>query len=676
LDKTQERLGTSKFFEYSSFTESGCNCQGLVANLLRTEGLYSDEAHKFVYQDVSGIYKELHSYVPKVADATTKAIALASKWFNIGGEKEGGVHDFFDGEYENEPVTLNSLVGGKYFSKNPDLEFLKYANEHKHDLEGPHTIKQMYKDWEEMRGGSDYKCCDDLEGTGVCSSKIKIQDEQEIEQIITDIEDDFYRHTDYVSSQSAGRKYTKELILDLLYYIVYDKEFNHTKYERKVAKIRREIDTNYHVSDRERRHNRLDDILERMSALRQKLITYNSRRCNINDITEEKRAPAFDVEPAEPSRLGYERKLNEDREPTPPPDYLPPYEEGGNKASGFIQAMMARQNGSRKVKDKYKKQVEQMNGRRRKPITTKELNRQKFQDFDAEGFRMKKMSKTTHDVANNAPPSKKPAEAFYEYVKQHAPPVQPPVIKNSRGQVIKNYRGTYDLDNMYSAWKSGRAPITESPSAQVAEIPEVPQVEEKVEVKEEKVEPVKPKRKIKVAEPEPEEEKEEVKEEEKKETKEERKARHDAKKAKNEEIRAKKAKNEEIRARKAEKKAKKAEKEAEKEAKKKARENETPEEKRKRKMMKKMLESNKKADAERAEMFRKAEEEAKAERERERLFGNEDPQYDRSLYYDRTKEPSYYEDRSLAVQTSRREAIERYNKEQRKIRKAEMKSKK
>ena len=469
LDKTQERLGTSKFFEYSSFTESGCNCQGLVANLLRTEGLYSDEAHKFVYQDVTGIYKELHSYVPKVADATTKAIALASKWFNIGGEKEGGVHDFFDGEYENEPVTLNSLVGGKYFSKNPDLEFLKYANEHKHDLEGPHTIKQMYKDWEEMRGG--------------------------------------------------------------------------------------------------------------------------------------------------------------------------------NKASGFIQAMMARKSKNKDVQNHYKGQVEQMNGRRRKPITTKELNRQKFQDFDAEGFRMKKMSKTTHDVANRAPPSKKPAEAFYEYVKQHAPAVRPPVIKNDRGQVITNYRGTYDLDNMYSAWKSGRAPITESPSSQVAEVPEV---------KEEKVEPMRPKRKIKVAEPEPEPvapEPVEVKEEEKKETKEERKARHDAIKAKNEEKRARKAEKE---AKKAEKEAKKAKK-AEKEAKKKARENETPEEKRRRKM----IESNKKADAERAEMFRKAEEEAKAERERQRL----NPTYE-----------EYRPGRSLAEQVTRREMWEDYNKEQRKIRKAEMKS--
>jgi spermidine synthase len=46
---------------------------------LETEGLYSKEAEKFLFQDISEIYKRLPSYVSKVAKVVTDTGAVVSK---------------------------------------------------------------------------------------------------------------------------------------------------------------------------------------------------------------------------------------------------------------------------------------------------------------------------------------------------------------------------------------------------------------------------------------------------------------------------------------------------------------------------------------------------------------------------------------------------------------------
>jgi len=155
LYDTKKRLGTFKFFEYSAFTESGCNCQGLVANLLRTEGLYGEEEHKFVYQDVSGIYKEIRGHVPVIADAVTKATGLLSKYFNVGGNK------ITLNDLSSDLFTKKGMKGGmirnKSFKSTRELsaaeiqeqeihDELKYLSIEKHGLKRNQLVKDVNAD--------------------------------------------------------------------------------------------------------------------------------------------------------------------------------------------------------------------------------------------------------------------------------------------------------------------------------------------------------------------------------------------------------------------------------------------------------------------------------------------------------------------------------------------------
>jgi hypothetical protein len=112
--------------------------------------------------------------------------------------------------------------------------------------------------------------------------------------------------------------------------------------------------------------------------------------------------------------------------------------EGGNQASGFIRAMMARrfpqgQRGNIEDNTDYK-----------------EINKKKFKNFDNAGFDIKKMSKTTHNLALTSKPLTKDEiyRSFYDYIVQHAPQHLP--VRD--GGI--NYKGTYDMvDRLFDLWK-------------------------------------------------------------------------------------------------------------------------------------------------------------------------------------------------------------------------------
>lgn len=83
LEKTRNAVGDQRYFAYDPFTN---NCQYFIRYLLQTVGLYTDEAKNFLFQDMTGIIKQLPSYVNKVATAVTKTGALVEKWTGHGEE--------------------------------------------------------------------------------------------------------------------------------------------------------------------------------------------------------------------------------------------------------------------------------------------------------------------------------------------------------------------------------------------------------------------------------------------------------------------------------------------------------------------------------------------------------------------------------------------------------------
>jgi len=111
--------------------------------------------------------------------------------------------------------------------------------------------------------------------------------------------------------------------------------------------------------------------------------------------------------------------------------------EGGNQASGFIRAMMARRfpQGQR--------------GNIEDDTDYKEINKKKFKNLDNKGFDIKKMSKTTHNLALTSKPLTKDEiyRSFYDYIVQHAPQHLP--VRD--GDI--NYKGTHDLEGMFELWK-------------------------------------------------------------------------------------------------------------------------------------------------------------------------------------------------------------------------------
>lgn len=90
------------------------NCQKYISSLLKASGLFNESLNAFINQKVD-----------KLLEGKTHKIA--TKITNVAN------------------VAENIVRGGESFKT--------YVEEHHHDLEGPHTMKQMYKDYKETKGG-------------------------------------------------------------------------------------------------------------------------------------------------------------------------------------------------------------------------------------------------------------------------------------------------------------------------------------------------------------------------------------------------------------------------------------------------------------------------------------------------------------------------------------------
>ena len=112
---------------------------------------------------------------------------------------------------------------------------------------------------------------------------------------------------------------------------------------------------------------------------------------------------------------------------------------GGTRNSGFIRAMLARDKAQEAGQD----------------VDTVE-NRKKFKYLDKQGFKIQKLTKTTHDLAQKKKARlpdtshRQQVEQFYDYVIANAPAHKP----DWDGGI--HYGDTYDLDDLFTKWNESR----------------------------------------------------------------------------------------------------------------------------------------------------------------------------------------------------------------------------
>lgn len=76
LNKTLERIGSEKFYLYDGFK---FNCQVFVRDCLESEGLYSEKAKEFLFQDLEELAKKMPAFSKKIMNITTDLGASVNK---------------------------------------------------------------------------------------------------------------------------------------------------------------------------------------------------------------------------------------------------------------------------------------------------------------------------------------------------------------------------------------------------------------------------------------------------------------------------------------------------------------------------------------------------------------------------------------------------------------------
>jgi hypothetical protein len=85
LDTARKTVGDKTFFDYDAFNN---NCQFFLRFLLEGQGLYSEDAKTFLFQDLQEVLKGLPAYVPKIAKAITTTGAVVNKLLGKGDDEE------------------------------------------------------------------------------------------------------------------------------------------------------------------------------------------------------------------------------------------------------------------------------------------------------------------------------------------------------------------------------------------------------------------------------------------------------------------------------------------------------------------------------------------------------------------------------------------------------------
>lgn len=75
LNKTQKAMGTKNYFTYNALS---LNCQNFVINILKSNGILTDDIYKFTYQDMSQLIKS----TPKVYQKFIQFVTNSKAWLN------------------------------------------------------------------------------------------------------------------------------------------------------------------------------------------------------------------------------------------------------------------------------------------------------------------------------------------------------------------------------------------------------------------------------------------------------------------------------------------------------------------------------------------------------------------------------------------------------------------
>jgi hypothetical protein len=101
MDNTLKRMGNDKFYDYDALGngQTANNCQNFILHILQSNNLLTPQAHRFIYQDMTGIVSELNkskltSHVP----STVKKITKIGSFISIltGKGKRNVNKDFID----------------------------------------------------------------------------------------------------------------------------------------------------------------------------------------------------------------------------------------------------------------------------------------------------------------------------------------------------------------------------------------------------------------------------------------------------------------------------------------------------------------------------------------------------------------------------------------------------
>lgn len=431
LEDARKAVGDQKFFEYDSFRN---NCQFFVRMLLDNQGLYTEREKNFFFQDISQLVNELPEYVQKFQRFATDTTATVGK---ITGQGTN--------EPRRQPIYKGS--GIEDFVKEKGLEL---ASGFADSLGGENFLGQVQEDITDIFSG---RRIGDTQRQRTADREAQ----QKADQLEYEEKQREYRKTKEFQAEMYARdiggkfyeeiwpKWEKKFMTPTEGYLLYPEDVVNfgMAVRNKGLKTKAEVDKFFAKTKKDalqmlKTGKPVGDIKYDPEMLRK----YQSQLKGSGNPFVDLGNKA--VASASGAGIGY-------NQPNPYGDlhelerqlgsgmlgYIDELE-GGNKASGFIRAMMARrfpqgQRGNIEDNTDYK-----------------EINKKKFKNLDKAGFDIKKMSKTTHNLALTSKPLTKDEiyRSFYDYIVQHAPQHRP--VRD--GGI--NYKGTYDMvDRLFDLWK-------------------------------------------------------------------------------------------------------------------------------------------------------------------------------------------------------------------------------
>lgn len=137
LEKTRNKVGNNKFFDYDAFKN---NCQNFIKMVLEENGLYGQKEKDFLFQDIEALVKELPEYVKVITKGITKSGLAFSKITGQGDNQVIMKPEVFFDEH-------NRLIG---LLTDSAKKLQNEANEQKQEinkLKGSKVIKMDAKDY-------------------------------------------------------------------------------------------------------------------------------------------------------------------------------------------------------------------------------------------------------------------------------------------------------------------------------------------------------------------------------------------------------------------------------------------------------------------------------------------------------------------------------------------------